>query len=505
MRKISLILVLSLILSLVFSIMGFAEVKDETIIKIGLQYTSLDSNDQKAPVTIKGQVPFEIGQLVDGAYQSLCQTDISQFAFVKDDGYHAVMGPYASYELAKADTKKLNGGFVVLKDLFYVYGISTNQSTANSQAQSVGGTVALPNPNLVVLKDSQILFGLDTTNDYVVAPMNAELKDAFSYFGDMPYRGGFGAKRLSTNDVSVINYVYMDEYLYGVVPREMDKSWPIEALKAQAIVARNFAVANFNKFSHYGFNLDNTTLSQVYGGYKYEGPVSNQAVDETSGLVLKYEDTLVNAFYHSNSGGYTENSENVFSSPQDYTKGIYDPFSLGAPNDSWTLEYSKSFIENTLKSKGYNLGSLKNFFISEYTDNNRVYEATFVGSNETVLLPKQDIRKVFGYNEMKSTLIKVVPDNAIVVTDGQSFQEKSPSNLTVISGDGKTYTLDSNINVFSGKSTSQVTSQATSYTIHGKGWGHGLGMSQWGAKNMAEQGLNFEDILTFYYTGTHIE
>ncbi len=505
MKKISLILVLSLILVTIFPIMGLAEIKDETIIKIGLQHTAIDSTDQKPLITIKGQVAFEIGQLIGGNYETICQTDITQFAFDQDNGYHAVLGPYASYEQAKSDVHKLNGGFVVLKELFYVYGVSTDQTSANSQANSVGGKVEAPNQNLVVLKDGSVLLGFDSSIEYILAPSNALLKGTFSYFGELPLRGGFGAKRLNTNDISLINYLYMDEYLYGVVPREMDKSWPIEALKAQAIVARNFAVANMNKFSHYGFNLDNTTNSQVYGGYKWEGPVSNQAVDETNGLVLKHNDTLVNAFYHSNSGGFTENSENVFSSPQPYTKGVYDPFSLGAPNDSWTLDYSKTFIENKLNNMGYNIGSLKDFYISEYTDQNRVYEATFIGTNNNVIMPKQDIRKAFGYNEMKSTLITVVPDNALVVTNGQEFYEKSPTNLTVVSGDGKTYTLDGQVNVFNGDNLSAVPTKATNYVIKGKGWGHGLGMSQWGAKNMAEQGLDFEDILTFYYTGTHIE
>jgi stage II sporulation protein D len=122
----------------------------------------------------------------------------------------------------------------------------------------------------------------------------------------------------------------MQEYLYGVVPREMSKTWPLEALKAQAVVARTFAITNQNKFMHLGFNMDNSVLSQVYGGYDWEGPISNQAVDETIGMLLYYNTTLASAYYHSNSGGYTANSENVWSSEVPYLRSVFDPYSIGA-------------------------------------------------------------------------------------------------------------------------------------------------------------------------------
>ena len=510
MKKVSLIVVLSLILSSIFSIMGFAETKDETIIKIGLQHTSIDSSTSKSLVLIKGNTTFEFGELVDNQYITHFQTDITEFYFDKDNGHHAVIGPFDSYESALALIPNVSGGFIVKKDEYFIYSASESQSNAQNEVtrlNSIGYNAVLEgaNPNLVVVKSGVVRLAFEATRDYILAPSGQNMLGSFSYYNNVPYRGGFGAKRINTNDITLINYLYMDEYLYGVVPREMDKNWPIEALKAQAIVARNFATANMSKFSHYGFNLDPTTNSQVYGGYKWEGPLSNQAVDETSGLTLKHESLIVNAFYHSNSGGYTENSENVFSSPLPYIKGVYDPFSLGAPNDSWALEYSKSFIENRLKELGYNIGSLKNFYVSEYTDQNRVYKAIFLGTNDHVILSKQDIRKAFGYNEVKSTLITVVPDNAMTITDGTGFFEKSPSTLSVLSGDGSTTSLSGEVVVSNGDQTYKMPSTPTSYVINGKGWGHGLGMSQWGAKNMAEQGFVYEDILTFYYSGTHIE
>lgn len=510
MRKVSKIIILTLILSSIFSIMGFAETDEEQIIKIGLQYTAPDSQVSKPLVLIRGNGPFEVAEIVNDVYTTRFQTSISQFSFDKDLGYHASVGPYGTYEQALSVVPQVNGGFVVVKDQYYVYGISNNQAGAQSEVNrligiGINANLSGPEQSLVVVKNGQVLLGLDSSRDLFLAPSGAGLNNGYSYFGDKTYRGGFGAKRMNTNDISLVNYIRMDEYLYGVVPREMSKDWPLEALKAQAIVARNFAISNMNKFMYYGFNLDDTSNSQVYGGYGWEGPISNQAVDETDGMLLKHQETIVNAFYHSNSGGFTENSENVFSSPLPYIKGVYDPFSLGAPNDSWSLEYSKSFIENRIKEMGYDIGSLKDFYISEYTDNNRVYKAIFLGTKDHVIMSKQDLRKAFGYNEVKSLLLTVVPDNALFITDGNSFQEKSPSTVSVISGNGTVSTLTGTPVVSNGSKDVTISSTPTKYVINGKGWGHGLGMSQWGAKNMADQGFLYEDILTFYYTGTHIE
>lgn len=504
MRKISIFIIFSLILFSNFSIMGFAETDDEMIIKIGLQYTPPEASERKPLVPVSTSTTFELGQLVNGTYVTIVPTTISSFTYDLDNGYHAVIGPFASYDEARASATQMNG-FVVRKEGFYAYGQSGTQGFASGQSMSYGGTVQGPENTLVILKSgNSVVLGYDCTYDYVMVPTGSGLRNSTFIFGDRSYRGGLGAKRQNSNDVSLVNYVRMNEYLYGVVPREMSPAWPIEALKAQAVVARSFAIANFNKFSHYGFNLDNTSVSQVYGGHTSEGTGSTQAVVDTRGIVLKYGNTVISGFYHSNSGGFTENSENVYSAELPYIKGVYDPFSLGAPNDQWELSYSDSFIEQKLKNYGQNIGDLNNFYIEAYTDNNRVKKARFEGTNGTVVLPNQDIRKVFGYNEVKSTLIKVIPNNAITITNGSVISETSPTGLSVISGNGQV-SKASDLVVWDGSKTVQVNMSADNYTIQGKGWGHGLGMSQYGAKHMAEAGVDFEEILTYYYSGTHIE
>lgn len=489
-----------------FSIIGFAENNDVEVIKIGLQYNTTET--RKPLVTIKTSTSFEFGEIIDDAYVKYFDLNVNAFQYDIDNKYHAAVGPFVSYRTASEymKTHQLDG-YVAKNTAYYIFvGNFDTQSAAQNQANQLeNGILVMPNDQLVVLKNDKVFFAFDaSTGDYLVTSKDSGMLNDHATFGDMVYRGGFGAKRDNTSDITLINYLYMNEYLYGVVPREMSRDWPLEALKAQAIVARNFAIANINKFMDYGFNLDNTVNSQVYGGFKYEGPISNQAVDETDGLSLLYENTLVQAYYHSNSGGFTENSENVWSAELPYLKGVYDPFSLGAPNDVWTLTYSKTYIQDRLNELGYNIGVLKNFYVAEYTDHNRVFEAAFVGSNGTALLSKQAIRSTFGYNEVKSTLLKVTPDNALVITDGREFVSKNPSGIPVLTSNGLE-TANRDLIVFDGKTSTTVNMTANEYTIEGKGWGHGLGMSQWGAKAMAEQGFTFEDILTFYYTDTHIE
>ncbi|MBN2796689.1 MAG: SpoIID/LytB domain-containing protein [Clostridia bacterium] len=510
MRKFTLVSIILLILVVIFSIIGFASVENLEIIKIGLIYGNEDGTNVLNTV----DTAFEFGEIVNDNYVTHAQfPNIKSFYFVKDDSAHVKLTGYADYASAIQIISQYNltNYFVVKDQGFSIYSPAMsndqiNQAMSSLSQMGLATAKAEPNANLVMLFSGQVFFGYDASlGEFLVAPINQQLMgNPFSFNGKL-YRGGIGAKRQNTQSLTLINYVRMNEYLYGVLPKEMSKDWPIEALKAQAVVARNFAITNQNKFNNYGFNLDDTVNSQVYGGYSVEGPISNQAVEETKNVVLKYDDMMVNGYYHSNSGGYTENSENVWSQALPYIKGVYDPFSLGAPNDEWSVSYSRSDIERTLNDQGYKIGTLKDFIVSDYTQNNRVYNARITGTAGVVDLEKQKIRGVFGYNTIKSTLISIIPDNSVVLTDGKEFVQSGPSQLTVLSGDNTITTVSNTFVVKSSSTEKNIPLVATSYTVSGKGWGHGLGMSQWGAKSMADQGFSFEDILTFYYTGTHIE
>lgn len=509
MKKIHIILIILLILCGIFSIIGFAAHNNLEIIKIGLQYPKSDEGARLPLAVIKTDAYFEFGEIVDQKYiKHLDLNGLNTFSFDFNEDYYSAIGPLDSYQASKALSDTLGSEtFVVKGEGYYVY--SKGYKSAQEASQKVlewqghNGFLVEPNKRLILIKNSKVVFAyLDATGDYLLSPVNSQLENAIFKFNKVNYRGGIGAKNQYLNDLSLINYLYMHEYLYGVVPREMSKTWPIEALKAQAVVARNYALVNQNKFMDYGFNLDNTVNSQVYGGFDWEGPISNAAVDATRGIALYHEGSLVNGFYHSNSGGYTENSENVWSEAIPYLKGVYDPFSTP---DDFSLTYTNEMIEKRLKEKNYDVGKLLSFEISEYTPNNRVYNARFTGTSGVVDLPKQTIRGVFGYNEIRSTLLKVEPDNGIYISDGKDFYVKSPNNLHIISGNETIEIPKEDLVVSNGSDLKSFSLSPTAYKVTGSGWGHGIGLSQWGAKTMAEQGYSFEQILTFYYQNTYIE
>jgi stage II sporulation protein D len=174
-------------------------------------------------------------------------------------------------------------------------------------------------------------------------------------------------------------------------------------------------------------------------------------------------------------------------------------------NDSWEYTLSKSEIEKTLVENQHNVGALSQFYIQSYGESGRVLEAVFKGAAGQVILEKEAIRKLFGYSNIKSTLVEVIPDNAVTITNGNVIKEEDPSLLHVISGDNQITKVSSDLVIKSLVSEVNVSSKPNAYTIKGKGYGHGVGMSQWGAKAMADQGAMYDEILMFYYTGTRVE
>lgn len=277
--------------------------------------------------------------------------------------------------------------------------------------------------------------------------------DSVIQIGQAKYRGTVTAVRKSHENLTVINRLPLEKYLYGVVPREMPHSWNKEALKAQAVAARGFALANIGKYQEQGFDVCATVNSQVYGGFASEQTNTNQAVDQTTGMVMTYRGELVIPYYHSNSGGRTESSENVWREAVPYARGVEDPFSLNQPHSDWAVTLSFSEIEQSLARYQINVGSLENMRIDEITENGRVGKMTIVGSHGTHELQKQDNRWVFGL---------------------------------------KSHYFDMWIN-----------DQTITFT--GKGYGHGVGMSQYGAQTMAEAGYSWQQILQYYYSGVRIE
>ena len=249
----------------------------------------------------------------------------------------------------------------------------------------------------------------------------------------------------------------------------------------------------------------------MYVGANVETPLSNQAVDLTKGIFLKYNGKLASTVYHSNSGGRTENAENLWTNKVPYLVGVDDPYSIGSPNDTWSVSYSPEEITQKLLAKNYNIGTLQDVFVELYSDNGRALKTTFVGTSGKVTIEKDKIRSLFN-DQVKTNYITITKPGTS--TAGMSVISSSgtstlPTAAIALQGAEQLKTANTATGLIAtdGNATTaiQQSSSADKYVFNGKGWGHGVGMSQWGAKKMAEQGFTYEQILTHYFQNTYLE
>ncbi len=434
---------------------------------------------------------------------------------------------YSSYQDAKAQltqlkNKNINAFPYYSNGTFRIWiGQFTNQQSAlnciNQIKSNIEGEleVVQPNKRRIFIDDfgGQVILAFDKDANVFIGSTNDSELFSIVQVENKKYRGYITFNRVEDKLIT-INYVNLELYLYGVVPREMSGSWPLEALKAQAVAARNYALMRLGSHSHEGYDLCDTTHCQVYGGYDSESINSNRAVIETLNKTLTYNGQLISTYYHSSSGGRTEDSENVWSGVVPYLRGVEDEFSLGAPNDNWKLIMSESEIKETLDENGIDVGDIIAIKPVEYSDSGRVIKLAIIGKEGIHFLENEKSRAILGYNSLKSTMYEVESQGGVHVIGANSSSPKiiSLDQATIISASGvDTPNRGSdrdNINkmqVFNGSQVKSISNPTIEYVFSGSGWGHGLGMSQWGAKKMAEEGYTFEEILQHYYTGTKVE
>lgn len=355
------------------------------------------------------------------------------------------------------------------------------------------------------------------------------------------YRGNVEIKRFSDSDMTVINHLSMQEYLYGVVPREIGGNSPIEAVKAQAIVARTYAAKNYGRRDKWGFDLYPTVDDQAYGGYEWENKNSNNAVDETDGQVIVYDGELIGGYYFSTSGGYTESAENVWGGKYDYLQAVpdyYEPEVAG--NTTWEVEYSASEVKQKLNSYGIDVGEIIDLEPVEYTEAGRVLALKVVGTDGEETLTKATTRTYLGLKSQWYTVndeapeVLEVDDNKLPnqnhsQSKGDRYDEKNEydedeEEYIVINPDysnneGKVVEPEKKemkpllkylISKILGEETEGIHTEykasknKNTFVFRGRGWGHAVGMSQNGAKGMAEEGFSCEDIITWYYSGVEV-
>lgn len=316
--------------------------------------------------------------------------------------------------------------------------------------------------------------------------------------------------------LSLINHIQIEHYLYGVVPKEMPAGWPIESLKAQAVVARSFALTNINKHKGEGYNLCDSTDCQVYKAYDNEHPATNQAVEETKGVYVYYNGKIATTPYHSTSGGYTEDSSIAWGGSIPYLVPVKDMYSEGASANNWSIKMTPLEIANKLSSEGINIGQIQDVQILKTSSANRVMELKIVGSLSDQIITGNKLRTIFGNTIMKSTWFNIdkvgqSSNEKIYVLDGNSKYplEIDVNNAYILDGKGNNSANRSAVSrAISNDRTSSIGGSKsiapTTFMFNGVGYGHGVGMSQYGAMEMAKLGFNYEDIIKYYYTGVDI-
>ncbi len=263
------------------------------------------------------------------------------------------------------------------------------------------------------------------------------------------------------SEILVINILGIENYLSSVVGSEMPAKWPLEALKAQAIASRTYALKQKGNTL---YDIDSTQKNQVYNGLESRTFKTSRAVRSTRSLVLTYENKLINALFHSSSGGMTENSQEVWKNEYPYLSSVKD-FDKNNPKLRWQKKFSNKELENLFPK----IGGIKKIEILNITNTGRVKNVKLFGNYGSNEISGVDLRKRL---DLKSNLIrfKFVEDKKNI-PDNNNFKISIEKNLIVL----------------------------------GQGSGHGVGMSQWGAKYMASKGIKAERILKHFYKDVRIK
>ncbi len=280
-------------------------------------------------------------------------------------------------------------------------------------------------------------------------------EDGYVFIGDRWYRGRTLVVPTS-GGITAVNYVPLESYLYSVVGAEMPASWNMEALKSQAVAARSYALFH-RRTGDAVFDLGDTTAWQVYSGLEKEAPSTRAAVDATQGQVLTYQGQIINSVFHSCAGGYTENVEDVWSSPLPYLRAVFSPDRDLAACRWNAVNFTASELSERLSYSGTIASAVVN-----RDSRGRAISLELDGSNGSMSVEGEDVRDDLG---LKSTLFEIEAQRSRVASAGS------------------------------------LPSSPSSFQISGSGNGHGIGLSQYGANEFAKQNWSYQQILLHYYTG----
>lgn len=346
---------------------------------------------------------------------------------------------------------------------------------------------------------------VDDEEGLIIEPADEE--EFISYNGK-EYRGTFVIYRFSDSDITVINVVDLEEYLYGVVPKEIATGHPMEALKAQAVAARTYTCKTLGKYEKWNFDMTNTTADQAYGGVAVECEDTTEAVNDTKRRIVTYDGEPITTYYFSTSSGWTENSENVWVTAYPYLVAVEDKYqSENVTYANWSIKFTAEELKDILAKKSIKIGNILGLNTTKKSKSNGVLELEFVGSKDTYSVTKEACRSIFGTSSVRSQFYDVVPDNAVTAYNLEEETETravTEFKVATINGTKKISSTLDEISIIGKNESKTYSKEPTTYTISGKGWGHGVGMSQNGAIGMAKAGFDYDEILEWYYTGAEV-
>ncbi len=379
-------------------------------------------------------------------------------------------------------------------------------------------TVSNESGNIVIRDESGVLLSSDLGASGCIMPADYDDDDdGILSLDGTKYRDGIMLLAKTNGTMAVVNYLTLEHYVYGVLNSELGYTNPIEALKAQAVAARSFGELNIGKHAADGFDFCSSTHCQVFKGFSGEYPSIIEAVDETRGEMIRYNGEPVAAYYFKNSGGYTQNNEEVWSGSQPYLKSVKDEYS---PSYPWNTSLSFDTIRTKLEAAGFQPGTVQSVSITARNGTGAVSELKIQGSGATVFLRKDNIRIVLGATLVKSTMFELA-DSTTTGSSGWKISSGistiAPNDdVYVINGSGSVKKLDSDEAYGSNGSTAVKLGRGGSGTpvqtvtggtavFNGFGYGHGVGMPQDSAVEMAKQGFTYNEILKYYYTNIEVD
>ena len=322
------------------------------------------------------------------------------------------------------------------------------------------------------------------------------------------FRGTFELAPDDEGDMVVVNTVSTHDYLASVVGSEEPSSWEAEALASQAIAARTYLYTHLAK--HKSYDLEGDTRDQEYDGVANEDSRTRAAVERTAGLVVTYGGAPIEALYSANAGGITEDSETVFANALPYLRSVPSPgdevakdSSWGHTSWEWTKEMSATQLRDYLQQRGLSVGTPTAIQLTSVSSTGRVIGATITGTAGSQPIGKDRARYYFGLMSSLFT-VKVKPTGANERVDAANAARSSALELLGARVVQTSFEIlrDGTGNELGLRVTGFVYELPATFVFTGKGFGHGVGMSQWGAQGMALGGASYQQILAHYYIGT---